>query len=309
MKKLRGAAIGKKIVPNESGDGDTQTDLSRKFVFRGIRPEVAHRRTTPPVFIPNYDVPAEVMNAIRNGDDILAMLPHLPEKLSPKNYQSKMTALLYCEEVAQSIQIAQYILKGVQFEHLHNSLYTIDIPGIKSDSPKLLEADRLIIHLPGENLVEYHAFVHGIMEGTKVIVEMHENFCAKYLGGDATVEFSLNRYPIRNEHAAVKKFGTLIRAGTLFPTLHNFVREDRRRFRWSHPFNEAVKMISGLNQCQADAVRQVLEGGGLCHPMIIFGPAGTGKTRTLVELTRILMRVSTDRDVKRFFYAAFKFYF
>ena len=42
------------------------------------------------------------------------------------------------------------------------------------------------------------------------------------------------------------------------------------------------------------AVRNVLEGGGLCHPMIIFGPAGTGKTRTLVELIRLLLVVSTS---------------
>ena len=142
VKKLRGAAVGKKRAqtPNaQKSVGEQKFDLSRRFVFRGVRPDVAHRRETPPVFLPNFDVPAEVTNAIRNGDDILAMLPSLPEILTHKNYQSKMTALLYCEEVAEAIQIGQYTMKNVQFEYLHNSLYTVNIPGIKTDSPKLLE--------------------------------------------------------------------------------------------------------------------------------------------------------------------------
>ena len=59
------------------------------------------------------------------------------------------------------------------------------------------------------------------------------------------------------------------------------------------PNTEAVvPHIRGLNQFQAEAVRQVLDGGGLFHPMIVFGPAGTGKTRTLVELTRLILLYS-----------------
>ena len=38
------------------------------------RPEMSHRRATPPVFLPNFDVPTEVSSAIRNGEDILSML-------------------------------------------------------------------------------------------------------------------------------------------------------------------------------------------------------------------------------------------
>ena len=48
-----------------------------------------------------------------------------------------------------------------------------------------------------------------------------------------------------------------------------------------------------MNRFQAEAVRQVLSGGGLQHPMVIFGPAGTGKTRTLVELVRLILAHSS----------------
>ena len=111
------------------------------------------------------------------------------------------------------------------------------------------------------------------------------------------VEFTLNRYPVRNQQAAVRKFGNgpgkRIRPATLFPTFDNFFSTDRRRFRWVKPFPVALAMVRGLNESQTAALRRVLEGAGLCHPMLIFGPAGTGKTRTLVELTRVLLSVST----------------
>ena len=54
-----------------------------------------------------------------------------------------------------------------------------------------------------------------------------------------------------------------------------------------------MKNVRHLNQYQNEAVRQVLTGGGLSHPMVIFGPAGTGKTRTLVELVRLILTYST----------------
>ena len=48
-----------------------RTDSGRNYVFKGTRPEVLHRRAAPPVFLPNFDVPAEISEAIRAGDDIL----------------------------------------------------------------------------------------------------------------------------------------------------------------------------------------------------------------------------------------------
>ena len=68
VKKLRGAAQNKKKVDLSCGDN---LNVPRKFVFKGVRPDVSHRRAAPPVFLPNFDVPAEISNAIRSGDDIL----------------------------------------------------------------------------------------------------------------------------------------------------------------------------------------------------------------------------------------------
>ena len=68
VKKLRGSAVGKKRPQHEV---PLRTDSGRNYVFKGTRPEVLHRRAAPPVFLPNFDVPAEISEAIRAGDDIL----------------------------------------------------------------------------------------------------------------------------------------------------------------------------------------------------------------------------------------------
>ena len=91
---------------------------------------------------------------------------------------------------------------------------------------------------------------------------MHKNFCAQYNGGEVDVSFCLNRYPIRNQHAALRGFGHQIPEATVFPTAENFSNFDRRRFRWLHPFPVAIRMISGLNRFQTMAVKNVLEGRG-----------------------------------------------
>jgi hypothetical protein len=160
VRKMRGSAIGKKSTPGQNLAPNHVHDLSRKFVFRGVRPAVTHRRSTPPTFLPNYDVPAEVEMAIRNGTDLLAMLPNLPEGLNERNYVQKMSALLYCEEVAEKIQIGQFTMEGVKLEHIHGDLYKLDVPGLKLESPKLVEADRIVIHLDKRKLTYKSNFKH-----------------------------------------------------------------------------------------------------------------------------------------------------
>lgn len=54
-------------------------------------------------------------------------LSELPRKLSPENYQAKLTALLYCEEVAMDIQMCQFSLKAVTLERLEALDQTLSI--------------------------------------------------------------------------------------------------------------------------------------------------------------------------------------
>lgn len=80
---------------------------------------------------------------------------------------------------------------------------------------------------------------------------MHKNFCALYNSGEVDVSFCLNRYPIRNQHAALRGFGGKISKASIFPTPENFDCSDKRRFRWLRPFPLAIKMITGLNKFQS----------------------------------------------------------
>lgn len=83
------------------------------------------------------------------------------------------------------------------------------------------------------------------------MLNMHKNFCAQYNSGEVDVSFCLNRYPIRNQHAALRGFGGKISKASIFPTPENFDCSDKRRFRWLRPFPLAIKMITGLNKFQS----------------------------------------------------------
>ena len=102
-------------------------------MLKGLRPQVELRRETPPCFLPNYDVPEDVnkvnielknrtisffYQTIRNGGDLLALMPNLSDVLSSSNYCLKMRSLLYCEEVAQSIEIEINKITATVLEHI-----------------------------------------------------------------------------------------------------------------------------------------------------------------------------------------------
>ena len=255
------------------------------------------RRDAPPHFLPNFDVPTALVNGIRGGTDILKIVPSLTLDLNEKNYQDKMTALLFCEEVALGIEMEQFSLKDVVLEHLSCNHFSLEIPGLKNESPPLGIADLLIITVKGNDTMEFHAFIHTIrFAASTVLFEMSDVFTEKHKASPVTIKFTLNRYPIRTMQNALKGIGRDLSLVTLFPTPTNFFGlEDRRRFEYIQPYHVTASMISGLNQFQNDAVLSVLEGAGMFHPKIIFGPAGTGKTRTMVELARILITCSTAR--------------
>ena len=102
VKKLSGAAQGKKRRAFQPNSG-------RRLVLKGIRPAVEIRRETPPSFLSNFDVPDFIERAIRQGQDLLREMPELAENLTFQNYQAKMDALLYCEEVDAAMELDRVV--------------------------------------------------------------------------------------------------------------------------------------------------------------------------------------------------------
>ena len=102
VKKLSGAAQGKKRRAFQPNPG-------RRLVLKGIRPAVEIRRETPPSFLSNFDVPDFIERAIRQGQDLLREMPELAENLTFQNYQAKIDALLYCEEVDAAMELDRVV--------------------------------------------------------------------------------------------------------------------------------------------------------------------------------------------------------
>ena len=88
------------------------------------------RRETPPSFLSNFDVPDFIDRAIRQGEDLLRDMPRLAEDLSWENYQEKMDALLYCEEVDAAMELSALKMENIFCQHLSANLFSISVPGL-----------------------------------------------------------------------------------------------------------------------------------------------------------------------------------
>ena len=60
-------------------------------------------------------------------------------------------------------------LENVFCEHISGNIYSISIPGLIDESPRLIIGDRLVIEVTGDKMEEYHVFVHSIRNGFSCI--------------------------------------------------------------------------------------------------------------------------------------------
>lgn len=56
-------------------------------------------------------------------------------------------------------------LESVFCEHISGNIYSVSIPGLIDESPRLIIGDRLVIEVTGDKMEEYHVFVHSIRKG------------------------------------------------------------------------------------------------------------------------------------------------
>ncbi|OCT94290.1 putative helicase MOV-10 [Xenopus laevis] len=220
----------------------------------------------------------------------------LRNPLDFNNYK-RFHLLLYLEEIQMEVDIRKYDRQNqtMEVDPDNKRLLTLKVPGVAENRPSVLRGDHLFAtnsHERGKpRIISYKGCVHG-MELERVKLGFSQKFRDVFLPGmlfDVTFTFSL--LPLRIQHRAVDLVKENSLKEVIFPT---------------GSYGELMIDVGKLclydrslesNSEQYNAVKHILCGMSRPAPYIIFGPPGTGKTVTLVEAIKQVLKLIPDAHV------------
>lgn len=284
-------AISVSVLVREKRASDISKITKSDWVLCGQQQN--SKRCPVPSFLPKYQVPENIRECVDNSGDLLSLLPALKKKMSPTNYSAKFSALLHLEEIAAEQEIRKFSIHSTNLIRRGEYL-SLQVSGIADGKPSLFVGDTVALHMEqcsGSN-PEHHGFIHHILADEEVLLikfhaTLHDNFeeSDRY-----NVRFSHSRLPFRRCHLASslaqKHLCSRILIQDDFKLEVNPKQCDKCLENQSN--NEACDNDGWynkvLNQRQKQAVQRMLHGEAKSIPYILFGPPGTGKTVTLVEI-------------------------
>ncbi|XP_004689698.1 PREDICTED: putative helicase MOV-10 isoform X2 [Condylura cristata] len=218
----------------------------------------------------------------------------LEKALEQRNYKTKFQLLLHLEELQMEHDIRQYDLESVPMtkdpKECNPSLLTLEVPGVAESRPSVLRGDHLFAHLTcemhQENPVTYKGFVHRV-ELDRVKLSFSMSLLNRFVDGlTFKVNFTFNRQPLQVQHRALE----LAACGSLWPTLFPsaackvpLMPSDVKLTLYDRSLES--------NPEQMQALKHIVMGTTRPAPYIIFGPPGTGKTVTLVEAIKQVVKL------------------
>jgi len=211
------------------------------------------------------------------------------QKLSAANYGERTTLLLQCEEMQMEHDITHYDMSGVTMEistgRDRQSLLKLRVPGLAENRPSVLKGDKLMLKVTGESRA-YEGYVREVGEQDVSIGGVNNDLIRRFIRGmKFDVRFTINRYPLKNMYRAISLVKQEKLLDCLFPekSMNNQPLGSDLQF---SPFNRLIS----TNPHQMTAIRNILKRSSGPLPYIIFGPPGTGKTITLVEAMKQVLK-------------------
>lgn len=224
------------------------------------------------------------------------------------NWKKRMRDLLFIEEAEHMKLIRNFDLSNVTFEEVisykrgDTEYYTdpkeepmlkLQVPGLAEKRPSVLPGDFIYAWIPETNDVEYEGYVH-VTEKNAVIVLFNLDFHRKVWNPQQKfdVRFGMQRFNWRIMHHATENVELDVVwpewDGTKEPTKYDIPYEK------INLFDSAI----AKNERQLRAIHSALNKRYQKKkvPFLLFGPFGTGKTKTLVEL--ILQIIVHMKDAK-----------
>ncbi|XP_076632945.1 putative RNA helicase armitage [Colletes latitarsis] len=151
--------------------------------------------------------------------DVGNAVPCLLNRLCFQSYKDRFHALLYLEEIAQTINIQQYSIESTIMRHCEKYL-VMEVPGLAEKRPSLLIGDRAIVSFKWDNSqgkLKYEGFIHKVTR-SEIFLKFNHKFHQEYNYEDCQVTFKCSQSAIQCSHNAINMAVTRLGADFLFPT-------------------------------------------------------------------------------------------
>ncbi|KAG8899891.1 hypothetical protein FRB99_006393 [Tulasnella sp. 403] len=221
-------------------------------------------------------------NETQRRDKIRTMMPNA---LSASTYADFWASLIHVEEHQIVQDLAIYDLFGVSLRasDAGGKVYFLTVPGLAEKRPSVLWGDSVMFRIEGNEKPWYEGLVVelrlreiGVRFKRTVKINTKNRF---------DVQFMPCRIPIRRMHEAV---------GHEFTPERLFFPEGEQILNPLPPSTEQIAEIANslsnplvaTNPPQLQAVTAIINQPPGSPPFIIYGPAGTGKTVTIIEAAR-----------------------
>ncbi|XP_011181734.2 probable RNA helicase armi isoform X1 [Zeugodacus cucurbitae] len=255
--------------------------------------------------IPYYEVPERLRNAYLTStsrqemiDNVEGMFPCLKEELSLKNYTIRFETLVFLEEIEYFVNFRNYDRERAHFTR-DGEFLSLTIENLSERRPSLVIGDTVRAINPwcnDDDKRSYDGVIHKVLFN-RVLLKFNEGFQSKYNGEDYRLEFYYSRFAFRKQHFAVNRIIKHVGEQFLFPSRVHNREEPQLQIELDSDDNLILQDTTCpwfnplLNPIQKRAIRNILRGETHNMPYIIFGPPGTGKTMTLVEIVLQLVKL------------------
>ncbi|KAF6757614.1 RNA helicase [Ephemerocybe angulata] len=217
----------------------------------------------------------------------------MPNVLNSATYARHFKCLLWAEEFRTEADLARYDMLGVTLSK-HNRYYYLAIPGLAEKRPSVLVGDRMLVQrqdAPSGQWLEGH--VHVVRQ-SEVGLCFHSSFSAWSLSQKYNVRFKLNRIVLRRQHQALD---SAFEEDRIFFPLQKHLSHTTSLGASQNPGLAYYNPLIGSNERQSLAVKSIANLPEGSAPFIVFGPPGTGKTVTIVEAIRQILKASPSARI------------
>jgi helicase MOV-10 len=269
----------------------TPYEAKRKSVFDNSHikefisaPQRSEHGTNALKKLPLFKIPSEIRDLIISNE-----LRNILEKpaYSLDTYSDFWSQILWASEFQAREDIKLFDMEDVKLNK-EGHFYSFTVPGLAEGRPSVLRGD--LIHITWKDRL--HQGRVNKIRLLDVLLEL-DRFSSYNSGLDRVdIRFTFSRTTFRTSHEGVRLAPDNMGAPLLLPS-YEHVKESLAK-RLGREIPEDVKFANrDLNWEQQAAVINVLRGACRPMPFILFGPPGTGKSTTLVEVVYQLARLST----------------